>query len=433
MRQQSIYTAYSDNIAQANRGNAEAQNYVGLAYSAGKEVPQDEYKAFEWYKKAADQGNMAALYNLGGQYKRGRGTARDYDKALDCFRRAASMGCKDSKVEIEHTTKMRDEEEREKQRRLGMFSAPPPPPAAPLYLINKIAVIDYKSLAITPNPLGEGSFGIVYHAKFQHQDVAVKKLKLQVLDEKTKKEFISEAEIMDGLRSEHVIGLRGVCIEPYCLVMEYAAHGSLDKYLQNNQNLEWPKRYQIAIKIGEGLSFLHKQKPIILHRDLKSMNVLLDANYSPKLTDFGLAKLKLESTSKMSVGAVGTPAWMAPELFSDDPKHTITADIYSFAVILWEIASCKIPFANLNAMQIMFAVANKKRPDFAENSCSSAYRDIVVNAWIQEAERRTPLDKIVSDLKKLQAGNEDIPQSITTNSTPSASSSIGLAGAASLI
>jgi hypothetical protein len=57
----------------------------------------------------------------------------------------------------------------------------------------------------------------------------------------------------------------------------------------------------------------------------------------------------------------------------------------------------------------------------------------VVNAWIQEAERRTPLDKIVSDLKKLQAGNEDIPQSITTNSTPSASSSIGLAGAASLI
>ena len=167
--------------------------------------------------------------------------------------------------------------------------------------------------------LGKGGFGAVYEGVYQGKSVAIKQLSGH-LSADALTELKREAEIMFqlGLSSEHVVKLIKICLEtPYSLVMELMPQGSLYDLLQSGQDLPWQTRYQIAADSAQGLSDLHERK--ILHRDLKSLNILL-RNGRAKLADFGLAKVKHETGSQSSMTAKGTVLWMAPELFDDEPK-----------------------------------------------------------------------------------------------------------------
>ncbi len=274
-------------------------------------------------------------------------------------------------------------------------------------LVNNLGQISL-SLEISYNELvvglklGQGAFGDVYQAEWRHSDVAVKQLKANNFSDEALTEFKHEASVMAQLRTPHIIQLYGICItQPYCLVMEYAPGGSLYALLHSDKEINWPKRLQIAVDIGKGLSFLHTREQAILHRDLKSMNVLLDKNQDPKLTDFGLAKIKSDSTSKVTGGAAGTPAWMAPELFEDNPHHTAECDIYSYAIVLWELATRQDPFKGSNVAQIALKITQGKRPDFPESEDTHVkqYRDTVLKAWSQDPMSRTKLDDIIKELE----------------------------------
>ena len=117
--------------------------------------------------------------------------------------------------------------------------------------------------------------------------------------------------------------------------------------------MDWAFRGRIALDIAQGLAFLHASTPIILHRDLKSHNILLDSHRRAKIADFGLSRVKQESRSSRSQqqDCVGTVAWMAPELFKRRAKYVAGSDMYSFGMILWELSTRALPWEDAHGNQ----------------------------------------------------------------------------------
>ena len=148
---------------------------------------------------------------------------------------------------------------------------------------------------------------------------------------------------MESLRHPNIVMFMGACTKSpgnLAIVLEFCKNNCLWALLQDLRiPLSWEKRYELAIGVAKGMQYLHSFSVPVLHRDLKSLNVLLDEYYTPKIADFGWTRLLAE---KMTL-KVGTFQWMAPEVIVS--KHyTEKADVYSFGIILWEIASREPPF-----------------------------------------------------------------------------------------
>ena len=175
--------------------------------------------------------------------------------------------------------------------------------------------------------LGSGGFGEVRTAEWNGSEVAVKYLREdhnRDLVRAIRKEIRTHA----SLRHDHVVQLYAAStIAPnLCMVMEYASEGSLWQYLHSARDpLAHPLQAAFLFDIARGMSFLHMKG--ILHRDLKSANVLVFANRRLKLCDFGLSKIKAESSSHSARGSVGTSQWMSPEEM-DGSSATELTDVY---------------------------------------------------------------------------------------------------------
>jgi serine/threonine protein kinase len=206
-------------------------------------------------------------------------------------------------------------------------------------------IIPHSKIEFTGEKLGEGGFGVVEKARWQYIDVAVKKLKISSLTDETLDAFKQEAEHHWKLRHQNVVTLYGVCIEPerYCMVMELMPDGSLYKLLHSKKEISWLRRLDISKQIAIGLEYLHSQK--IIHRDLKSLNVLIKGQEA-KLADFGLSKLKIETNSTIVVQQAGGGSlyWLAPELMRRRGTYSELSDIYAMGMVFWEICSRKTPF-----------------------------------------------------------------------------------------
>tara|TARA_R110002126_G_scaffold173969_3_gene322562 strand:+ start:19617 stop:24614 length:4998 start_codon:yes stop_codon:yes gene_type:complete len=192
--------------------------------------------------------------------------------------------------------------------------------------------------------LGSGGFGVVYQGKWQKfTDVAIKELHAAELSPDAVTNFRAEAECHAPLHHPNIVTLWGVCVEPgnYSMVMELMA-GSLHHLLHSTADLPWTMRLSIAKHITIGLYYLHEHQ--IIHCDLKSMNVLLDAHGNAKLADFGLSTVKAEIAPLSSEQASGTLCWKAPELVNSDEKCTISSDIYALGMTFWEMSSRQEPF-----------------------------------------------------------------------------------------
>ncbi|XVF76276.1 hypothetical protein PTKIN_Ptkin13bG0253200 [Pterospermum kingtungense] len=215
--------------------------------------------------------------------------------------------------------------------------------------------------------IGAGSFGTVHRAEWNGSDVAVKILMEQDLHAERIKEFLSEVAIMKRLRHPNIVLFMGAVTQPpnLSIVTEYLSRGSLYRLLHKSgarEVLDERRRLSMAYDVAKGMNYLHKGNPPIVHRDLKSPNLLVDKKYTVKVCDFGLSRLKA-NTFLSSKTAAGTPEWMAPEVLRDEPSNE-KSDVYSFGVILWEIATLQQPWGNLNPAQVVAAVGFKgKRLD----------------------------------------------------------------------
>ncbi|CAI7828059.1 unnamed protein product [Closterium sp. NIES-53] len=201
------------------------------------------------------------------------------------------------------------------------------------------------------NVLGTGRDGSVYKARLPDgTTVAVKRLTQRNLDQSAR-EFRFEVESLAHARHPNLVALLGCCAEEdeRMLVYEFVPNGSLDAWLHQNSNMEpidWPMRMHIAIGCARGLSHLHEGLDMkVVHRDVKASNVLLDAQWNPKLGDFAIAKVMGRDQSHTATRVVGTFGYVAPE-YMNTGLLTERSDVYSFGVLLLEIISGRKPIDN---------------------------------------------------------------------------------------
>ncbi|XP_027914071.1 proline-rich receptor-like protein kinase PERK9 isoform X2 [Vigna unguiculata] len=196
------------------------------------------------------------------------------------------------------------------------------------------------------NLLGEGGFGCVYKGHLPDgREIAVKQLKIG--GGQGEREFKAEVEIISRIHHRHLVSLVGYCIEDNrrLLVYDYVPNNTLYFHLhgENQPVLEWANRVKIAAGAARGLTYLHEDcNPRIIHRDIKSSNILLDFNYEAKVSDFGLAKLALDANTHITTRVMGTFGYVAPE-YASSGKLTEKSDVYSFGVVLLELITGRKP------------------------------------------------------------------------------------------
>lgn len=195
--------------------------------------------------------------------------------------------------------------------------------------------------------IGRGAYSIVYGGALSGKDVAIKT--------PTDNPFAliashRETVYLSKLQHPRIVQLYGVYAKKDalpCLVMELMPKGTLTDLLRNPQQIPWKTRYSIAIDVAAALEYMHSQG--IAHNDIKSGNVLLDGNLRAKLGDLGSATDENNSVDRNSGGLRGTIQWMAPERLSDSCRDSFASDMYSFCMVMWELATGKTPFQAIEA------------------------------------------------------------------------------------
>ncbi|KAI4355510.1 hypothetical protein L6164_004274 [Bauhinia variegata] len=197
--------------------------------------------------------------------------------------------------------------------------------------------------------LGEGGFGIVYKGVlYDGRDVAVKILKRE--GQHGGREFLAEVEMLSRLHHRNLVKLIGICIENQtrCLVYELIPNGSVESHLhgadKETDPLDWNARMKIALGAARGLTYLHEDSsPCVIHRDFKSSNILLEYDFTPKVSDFGLARTaKDQETKHISTHVMGTFGYLAPE-YAMTGHLLVKSDVYSYGVVLLELLTGRKP------------------------------------------------------------------------------------------
>ncbi|GLJ16827.1 hypothetical protein SUGI_0289930 [Cryptomeria japonica] len=234
----------------------------------------------------------------------------------------------------------------------GDAIAIPAPQVATSGLGNSKSWFTYEDLAIATNGfapqnvLGEGGFGCVYKGYLEGgKVVAVKQLKIG--GGQGEREFRAEVEIISRVHHRHLVSLVGYCIadSQRLLVYEYVPNGTLEYHLHGRGRpvMDWPTRLRIAIGAARGIAYLHEDcHPRIIHRDIKSANILLDDRFEAQVSDFGLAKLALDAHTHVTTRVMGTFGYMAPE-YASSGKLTQRSDVFSFGVVLLELVTGRKP------------------------------------------------------------------------------------------
>ncbi|XP_073101059.1 uncharacterized protein [Elaeis guineensis] len=302
--------------------------------------------------------------------------------------------------------------------------------------------LDYEILwedLIIGEQIGQGSCGTVYHALWYGSDVAVKVFSKQEYSDEVILSFRQEVSLMKRLRHPNILLFMGAVTSPQrlCIVTEFLPRGtnpcsilaltsnigvlmwlfrwnlhcnclklqlmsgSLFRLLQRNTTrLDWRRRIHMALDIARGMNYLHHCNPPIIHRDLKSSNLLVDKNWTVKVGDFGLSRLKYETYLTTKTGK-GTPQWMAPEVLRNEPSDE-KSDVYSYGVILWELVTEKIPWDNLNSMQVIGAVGFMNQRLELPKDLDSQWGSIIESCWQSEPRLRPSFQELVERFKDLQ-------------------------------
>eukprot|EP01119_Soliformovum_irregulare_P021472 TRINITY_DN7153_c0_g1_i2.p1 TRINITY_DN7153_c0_g1~~TRINITY_DN7153_c0_g1_i2.p1 ORF type:complete len:1103 (-),score=306.90 TRINITY_DN7153_c0_g1_i2:47-3286(-) len=175
-------------------------------------------------------------------------------------------------------------------------------------------------------------------------------------------DFLNEIQLMSGLQHDNVLKFFGASItkgDEIFLVIEYMEHGSLrDLLLRTEGQMDRKLKLRLAIDAASGMEYLHSRNPVIIHRDLKSSNLLIDKKWRCKVADFGVSRIKPFLTQTMTT--VGTPAYMAPEVILKN-EYSEKVDVYSFGIVLNEIDTGQPPYGDstLFPQQVMYAVAHE--------------------------------------------------------------------------
>ena len=269
--------------------------------------------------------------------------------------------------------------------------------------------------------LGVGTFGTVFSATWIQTQVAVKQLDLHGdRMEEIITGFGAEASIMAQLRHPNIVMFLGVMLDgrngaseaTAGLVMELCPKGSVYGLLrQDEYSLDWSLLFRMLLDSARGMNFLHSMSPPIIHRDLKSLNLLVDADWRCKVSDFGLSKLRSQQggsvISENERVIAGSYHWMAPEIFKGH-EHTQASDVYSFGIVLYEILSHSLPYENLSAEAVPFVVQSGKRPtDYVPlphtNEQLLELAEVMKSCWAQNPHDRPTFGSVMASISVIAA------------------------------
>ncbi|KAJ8765835.1 hypothetical protein K2173_015767 [Erythroxylum novogranatense] len=286
--------------------------------------------------------------------------------------------------------------------------------------------------------IARGTYGTVYRGNYDDQDVAVKLLDWGEDGYATAAEtaalrasFRQEVAVWHKLDHPNVTKFVGASMgtsnlkvpnndpsvestsfpsRACCVVVEHLAGGTLKQYLIRNSRRKLAFRVviQLALDLSRGLSYLHSQK--IVHRDVKSENMLLDGRRTLKIADFGVARVEAQNPSDMT-GETGTLGYMAPEVLEGKPYNR-RCDVYSFGICLWEIYCCDMPYPNLSFADVTSAVVRQNLRPEIPRCCPSSLANIMRKCWDANAEKRPEMAEVVKMLEAIDTtkGGGMIPE-----------------------
>eukprot|EP01122_Echinamoeba_exundans_P016971 TRINITY_DN8780_c0_g1_i1.p1 TRINITY_DN8780_c0_g1~~TRINITY_DN8780_c0_g1_i1.p1 ORF type:complete len:603 (+),score=88.11 TRINITY_DN8780_c0_g1_i1:336-2144(+) len=278
-----------------------------------------------------------------------------------------------------------------------------------------LPLINWSDLkSISTEPIASGALADVFKAEFYGGEVAVKRFR-GVADDAARSTFRSESQTLASCLHPSICRILAVVEQPMALVLEYASSGSLYHAIHAaKKQFSTRTKFVIALDVAAALQYLHSKSPPLVHRDLKSANVLLTENHRAKLADFGISR-SLSSNNTMTSN-VGTIQWCAPEIWDDSRAYTEKVDVYSFGILLWELFSCRVPFSEsaANPVTLAMKIMGGARPDIsAVQGYSAKLRDLIVSCWNADAKLRPSMDSIV-ELLKAEIGNRaaDVPADV---------------------
>ncbi|XP_077597057.1 receptor-interacting serine/threonine-protein kinase 4 isoform X2 [Stigmatopora nigra] len=271
--------------------------------------------------------------------------------------------------------------------------------------------------------IGSGGFGQVYKVRHVHWKtwLAIKCPPCLHVDDKERSELLEEAKKMEAAKFRYILPVYGICEDPQGLVMEYMETGSLENLLAT-EPLPWELRFRVIHETAVAMNFLHCMNPPLLHLDLKPANILLDAHYHVKISDFGLARWNgLSRGDDISRdGFCGTIAYLPPESIIEkdrvsDTKH----DVYSFSIVIWGILTQKKPYqGENNILQIMVKVVKGVRPDLGKiprnrPAACNGFLYLMQRCWATNPEARPSFQDITSEAEDLCCKPQEEPKTPT--------------------
>ncbi|KAK6133268.1 hypothetical protein DH2020_033029 [Rehmannia glutinosa] len=248
------------------------------------------------------------------------------------------------------------------------------------------------------NKFASGAHSRIYRGIYKQRAVAVKMVRIPTHKEETRslleQQFKCEVALLSRLYHPNIVQFIAACKKPpvYCIITEYMSQGTLRMYLNKKEpySLSVETILRLALDISRGMEYLHSQG--VIHRDLKSNNLLLNDEMRVKVADF--AHLCREAKGNM-----GTYRWMAPEMIKEKP-YTRKVDVYSFGIVLWELTTALLPFQGMTPVQAAFAVAEKNERPPLPASCQPALAHLIKRCWAANPSKRPDFSEIVCALEK---------------------------------
>ncbi|XP_071698778.1 serine/threonine/tyrosine-protein kinase HT1 [Rutidosis leptorrhynchoides] len=268
------------------------------------------------------------------------------------------------------------------------------------------------------NKFASGAHSRIYRGIYKQRAVAVKMVRIPTHKDETRamleQQFKSEVALLSRLYHPNIVQFIAACKKPpvYCIITEYMSQGTLRMYLNKKEpySLSTETVLRLALDISRGMEYLHSQG--VVHRDLKSNNLLLNDEMRVKVADFGTSCL--ETQTQESKGNMGTYRWMAPEMVKEKP-YTRKVDVYSFGIVLWELTTALLPFQGMTPVQAAFAVAEKNERPPLPASCQPALAHLIKRCWAAEPSKRPDFTEIVQALEKYdECVREGLPLTLHT-------------------
>eukprot|EP01127_Copromyxa_protea_P017779 TRINITY_DN5466_c0_g1_i1.p1 TRINITY_DN5466_c0_g1~~TRINITY_DN5466_c0_g1_i1.p1 ORF type:complete len:686 (+),score=105.96 TRINITY_DN5466_c0_g1_i1:16-2073(+) len=244
--------------------------------------------------------------------------------------------------------------------------------------------------------VGEGTAGVVSAGRWNGTTVAVKSFN----NNSDPKEFYREVSLLTLIKHKHIVSLHGASMDPNDpFLIEDLMEASLYDII-HCKTLELPESLKLHVAYGtaKGMRVLHNIG--IIHRDLKSLNILISKNMVAKICDFGLSRVLDKSKSNMMTQNIGTVSWTAPEVFSKK-GYTEKADVYSFGIICWELLTREKPFGDVAAFSVPLLVTKGERPPIPKD-CSKEYKSFISKCWHKRPQQRPDFQKILETLLSLK-------------------------------